>query len=108
MSSKLYTYFYYCYTDAEEPVLICPEDVSLNAEPGKSYGTLATALDSPSVTDNSGVEFIQHELINPVTDGQYPIGETTVTYTVTDDSGNTASCSFVVIVLGKRCVDLLP
>ena len=54
----------------------------------------------PSVTDNSGVE-LQAELITPVTNGRYPIGETIVMYRVTDDSGNTANCSFVVTVFGK-------
>jgi hypothetical protein len=77
--------------DTTPPVITCPKDVTVVQETGE--GTVvpltATATDicdpAPTITSN--------EL--PV----YPLGTTTVTFSATDKSGNSASCSVNVTVI---------
>ena len=81
----------------EAPVISCPANITATAEPGICGATVAVAL--PTVTDNCGVASFSNDF-NNTTDasGFYPVGVTTVTYTVTDLAGNTATCSFTVTV----------
>ena len=53
----------------------------------------------PTATDNSGMVTLTSDYISG---GSFPVGTTTVTYTATDESGNTAECDFDVIVAGKN------
>ena len=77
-------------SDSTPPVITCPADVTVEQE--SAAGTVvpltATATDncdaSPTITSD--------EL------AIYPLGMTTVTFTATDDSGNSASCSMTVTV----------
>ncbi|WP_141728139.1 HYR domain-containing protein, partial [Salegentibacter salarius] len=81
--------------DNEAPVIACPEDIQLNVEFGTE--TVVVNYASISATDNCSETSI--ELIEGYASGEeFPIGETIVTYEVTDASGNTASCSFTVSV----------
>ncbi|MBZ9730950.1 HYR domain-containing protein [Salegentibacter sp. JZCK2] len=81
--------------DNEAPVIACPENILLNVE----FGTEAVVVnyDTISVSDNCSETSI--ELIEGFASGEeFPVGETRVTYEVTDAAGNSASCSFTVIV----------
>ena len=75
---------------------MCPEDIAVDTNPGQGNGTVTWS--PPSATDNSGETVFLTSDLEP---GDYPIGEYNVTYTGEDASGNTAQCSFTVIVTGK-------
>ncbi|HGY91448.1 MAG TPA: HYR domain-containing protein, partial [Planctomycetes bacterium] len=84
--------------DNELPTITCPADVTVNADPGQcdavvNYGP-------PTVSDNCpGVTFA---LTAGFASGStFPSGTTVVTFTATDGSGNTDSCSFNVTVNGS-------
>ena len=84
----------------EKPVFTCPADITLETEEGKPHGI--PTLPMPSVTDNSRPnDPLEPELITPHPNGEYPIGDNTVMYTVMDASGNHADCSFHVVINGK-------
>jgi hypothetical protein len=58
---------------------------------------MAVSYTPPVGTDNCGSTTAQTAGLP--SGSQFPVGTTTNTYTVTDASGNTASCSFAVTVL---------
>jgi hypothetical protein len=75
-------------TDAELPVITTNGDQNLNAEAGlcaASFTTTATASDNCSVDDPTGVRSDGQLLTDP-----YPVGETTITWNVSDVNGNAA------------------
>jgi hypothetical protein len=77
--------------DATPPEITCPADVSVEQE---SYTGTVVALEA-TATDNCDA--------NPaITSDElaiYPLGVTIVTFTATDASGNSASCSMTVTVV---------
>ncbi|TFV97904.1 HYR domain-containing protein, partial [Algoriphagus kandeliae] len=82
-------------TDTQAPVITCPSDISTTVEFGVT-GKIIT-YDSPVATDNCGISSV--ELIEGFASGtEFPLGETIVTYRVTDVSGNSAECSFTVSI----------
>ena len=90
-------YLIFVLTDKEDPVITgCPSDQSVNTDPGNA--TAQVSWTPPNATDNSG-NFNLTSTNNP---GDYfPIGNNTVTYTSTDATGNTDTCTFYVVVAGK-------
>jgi len=76
--------------DTTDPVINCPDDVTVEqaTAAGTAVPLTATATDicdaSPTITSD--------EL------AIYPLGVTTVTFTATDDSGNSVSCTTTVTV----------
>ncbi|KAJ8021024.1 Hyalin [Holothuria leucospilota] len=80
-------------TDNERPVVTCPADIAVDTDPGQSTGSVTWS--SPNATDNSGQGVSLSSDLQP---GSYDIGQHVVTYTVKDESGNTAQCSFNVAV----------
>jgi len=85
-------------TDAEDPTIGCPNDIDVFADAGKCE--VATVnLGEPTVSDNCS----QTTITAIRSDGKlltepYPVGITIVTWTVTDETGNTAQCQQRVIV----------
>ena len=83
--------------DTTAPAITCPANKTANSEPGTcaahvSPGT-ATASDncgSPTVTGSRSDG-------RPLTD-TYPVGTTTITWTATDGSGNSSSCTQTITV----------
>ncbi|MCB9224919.1 MAG: HYR domain-containing protein, partial [Crocinitomicaceae bacterium] len=81
--------------DTENPTINCPANITVSNDPGVCGATVTYT--APTGNDNCpGATTV-------MTAGQasgtlFPIGTTTVTYLVTDGSGNTASCSFTVTV----------
>jgi gliding motility-associated-like protein len=53
---------------------------------------------SPITATRGSVTYVNDYTGTSNASGIYPVGETTVTYTATDDSGNTDSCTFTVTV----------
>ncbi len=73
----------------------CPEDITIEATTGEC-GAIVN-YDDPIGDDNC--DFTMDVNDGLVSGSFFPIGTTTVTWTVTDVSGNTASCSFTVTVV---------
>ena len=80
--------------DVTPPVVICPGTIFLTKDAGqasKSNVTFtATASDNVAVTNLACV---------PPSGSTFPLGTNLVTCTATDGSGNTASCTFNVVVI---------
>jgi hypothetical protein len=98
--------------DAEDPVIIeCPEDVTVTAEP-PDCDLQVGIIDDLQVTDNCGDGNLVWNWVKTgateasgtgnVNNTHFNVGITTVTYTVEDVAGNTATCSFTVTVLDER------
>src|SRR4029077_15339232 len=79
-------------TDTQNPVISnCPTNITKNTDAGLC--TAVATWTAPMATDNcTGVTISQ--TAGPVSGSAFPKGTTTVTYTATDTSGHTATCSF--------------
>lgn len=81
--------------DTQAPGITCPPDIEANNDPGKCGAVVTYSL--PEFSDNCPGATL--ELTEGLESGAFfPVGSTLVTYTVTDASGNTNSCSFMVTV----------
>jgi len=100
-------------TDIEDPVVTCPGDLSADNSAGSCSATLTPA--DAIFADNCGaVESLTWSMtgatidnslltgINQVGTYTFNAGETTVTYTATDKSGNSGTCSYKVTVVDKE------
>ena len=77
--------------DANPPVLTCPADVTVSAD----AACVAAAALNATATDDCDPSPV---VAGPTPAGPYPLGQTTVTFSATDASGNTAECQVVVTV----------
>jgi len=81
--------------DNEAPEVTCPADVTVFTTPGSCDAVAEWTL--PTITDNCDASpEITGE--SHASGSTFPIGTTTVSYTVEDDAGNVSTCSFDVIV----------
>lgn len=86
-------------TDAEAPVLVCAGDVS-------SCTPLVTGIGVTASDICSGIASVSYTLTGATTGSgsgdasgtTFNTGSTVVTYTATDSAGNSASCSFNVVI----------
>jgi hypothetical protein len=86
--------------DSTPPTITCPANVTVEAT--CPSGAIATYT-APVGTDNcSGVT--TSRTAGQASGSVFPIGSSTVTYTATDASGNSTSCSFTVTVLTPQAV----
>jgi len=82
-------------TDTESPIFAnCPSDITVNNDAGICGAVVSWT--PMSATDNCSTVTIVGSH-NP--GDLFPVGTTTVTYTGTDDNGNSVTCSFDVIVI---------
>ncbi|WP_234859124.1 Ig-like domain-containing protein [Aquimarina aquimarini] len=79
--------------DNIDPTIICPANISVYVDPGSCAGT-GVDLGIPVTGDNCTVAGVSNDA--PVI---FPVGDTTVTWTVTDSSGNTDTCTQIVTVI---------
>ncbi|MFV9552609.1 HYR domain-containing protein, partial [Algibacter sp. PT7-4] len=71
------------------PFVNCAAPVSVNVDAnGCSTDAANVNLGTPTVDDNCNTTSISNEA-----PAVFPLGETTVTWTVTDGAGNTATCT---------------
>ena len=86
-----------CFVDNEVPLISgCISTLTSNALPGQAFDNLNWV--EPTATDNAG----QVNMTGTHVPGaMYYIGDTTVTFTAVDDSGNIAMCIFVITILGE-------
>jgi gliding motility-associated-like protein len=81
-------------TDNENPVITnCPDDIFVNNDANVCGATVTWA--APSASDNCEIQ----SFTSTHNSGDFfPVGTTTVTYTLADTSGNVVTCSFDVVV----------
>ncbi|WP_274474663.1 HYR domain-containing protein [Mangrovimonas aestuarii] len=77
--------------DTTPPTISCPANVTVSAN--ASCTATSVALGTPNTSDNCGVDTVTNNA--PAT---FPLGNTTVTWTVTDNAGLTATCTQTVTV----------
>jgi hypothetical protein len=80
--------------DAEDPIIVCPADMTIHLDPGACRITLS--YEPVSATDNCAVV---DTVMTPLSGSDFEIGTTTVTMTISDAAGNTATCSYTVTVV---------
>ena len=88
-------------SDSEIPSVSCPADVVVNVGSGATSGVANWA--TPTITDNCHIASVTN---NFNSGDNFPIGTTPVTYTATDNAGNSNSCSFNVIVTSSPVAGL--
>ncbi|MEP4781523.1 MAG: HYR domain-containing protein, partial [Algibacter sp.] len=79
-------------TDDELPTITCPDTISVTADAGSCSATNVD-LGEPTIADNCSGVSATNNAVEP-----FAIGDTTVTWTVTDGSGNIATCEQIVTV----------
>lgn len=81
--------------DTEAPVITCPANIAVSNDAG-TCGAVVTYT-TPTGTDNcSGAVTVQTAGL--ASGATFPVGTTTNTFTTTDASSNTTSCSFTVTI----------
>jgi gliding motility-associated-like protein len=78
-------------TDDEPPLITAPADISASMNDGCVATGISLGL--PETSDNCGVASVTNDA-----PAQYPAGTTTVTWTVTDNGGNTSTATQLVTV----------
>lgn len=85
--------------DDEDPVISCP---SVTPVCSPDYVGAVMTWTAPVGTDNCpGAATVQSDNTGLTSGDVFPPGTTTIEYTVTDTAGNSASCSFDVVVYPK-------
>lgn len=83
--------------DSQNPAITCPAGATVSNDAGQCDA--AVSLSTASSTDNcSSTISNDHNAGGADASGTYPVGTTTVTFTATDPSGNTSTCSITVTV----------
>jgi large repetitive protein len=84
--------------DAEAPQLICPGDITVTVPFGSNGGNVS--LNSASATDNCPNTSLTNDFNSNGANasGFYPIGITTVTFTASDEAGNSVECQINITV----------
>jgi RHS repeat-associated protein len=87
--------------DPQPPTIICPPNLSLSTDPG-SNSVSSAALGLPSVGDNQGILSVVNDA-----PALLDVGTHLVTWTATDLSGNTNSCTQTVVVYANQSLSIL-
>ncbi len=82
--------------DAEPPVFTCPETVTLENDPGICGAVFS--FDVPNAIDNCPGDIDIVQTGGPISGSEFPVGTSTLSFEATDEAGNTATCSYEVIV----------
>ncbi|MFN4763943.1 HYR domain-containing protein [Gillisia sp. Q332] len=82
-------------TDEEDPTISCPANINMNVDAGLCGAVVE--FEMPEANDNSGNVTVA-QTAGPASGELFPVGTTTVSFTATDEAGNTATCSFTVTV----------
>jgi|GEM_PF-3707148 len=82
-----------CEPDNNDPEIVCPGDVVTTADPGTCVATGVDLGTPPVATDFCGVDTVVNDAPE-----SFPVGETLVTWTITDTAGRTANCQQLVTV----------
>ena len=83
--------------DNEAPIFIgVPANITVNTDPGLS--TAVVNWTAPTANDNVDGAVTPVRIAGPANGSSFPVGTTTVTYTVTDAATNSSNASFTVTV----------
>ncbi len=82
--------------DVTPPTITCPTNVTVNADAG-SCSASGVSLGTPVTGDNCGVATVVNNA-----PASFPVGTTSVTWTVTDVNGLSASCTQAVTVIDNQ------
>ena len=90
-------------SDTIKPTINCPASVTDEVDVGFDYATNVDLgeLAATDTTDNCTIESATNNA--PL---QFPLGNTDVVWTVTDVSGNTATCTQLVTIIARDTVDM--
>ena len=83
-------------SDAQQPTISCPGNITTNADADSCSATVNPG--SPTASDNCSASVSGARSDGQPLNAPYPKGVTTITWTATDPSGNTASCQQTVTV----------
>ncbi len=90
------------HSDTQDPTITCATPAaSYNNDAGECYYTVTDNSLNPTATDdNCVVASVENDFnsTNTLNGAQFPVGTTTVIWTVTDAAGNTATCQYDVVV----------
>ncbi|MDZ4822843.1 MAG: HYR domain-containing protein, partial [Flavobacteriales bacterium] len=85
--------------DTTPPTITCPPNITIPTNGNSCIGTLSNALlGTPVTSDNCGVASVT----NNHPSASYNAGPNTITWTVTDNSGNTATCLQTLVVVDNE------
>ncbi|MDP2687016.1 MAG: HYR domain-containing protein, partial [Aequorivita sp.] len=92
----------------DPPVIVCPSDIVANNAPG-TCGAVANFAGVAFDTEDGNIT--GDIIATPASGSVFPVGDTTVTLSVTDSDGNTSTCEFTVTVIDNEapvavCQDL--
>ncbi|WP_193213235.1 HYR domain-containing protein [Luteolibacter marinus] len=82
--------------DTIAAVLVCQPPVEVNTDPGQSVATGVTLV-APEISENCEVASVTNDA-----PAAFPLGETIVTWTVTDIGGNVSTCEQLVTVVDRE------
>lgn len=83
-------------TDNESPIVTaCPDDITIPAQTGNC--STVYSIPSPITEDNCGTTIMSNDAPSA-----FPVGQTIITWTITDGSGNTSLCSYAVYVFDEE------
>ena len=90
--------------DHQDPSITCVGDQSKNSDAGQCYYTVAGTEFNPAATDNCTVSSVTNDFNGGSTlaGAQFPVGVTTVVWTVTDNHSRTNTCSYTVTVIDNE------
>lgn len=83
--------------DNEDPVIVCPANITQNALTGTCGADVTYHL--PTVSDNCNYGLDSTLLTGFYPDANFPVGTTVVTWEANDAALNTSTCSFTVTVV---------
>ncbi|RDK82963.1 HYR domain-containing protein, partial [Marinirhabdus gelatinilytica] len=84
------------------PIIACPSDVMANSDPGECGAIVNFA--TPGAIDPEGGSVTVTQTMGPATGSLFPIGDTIVEFTATNDDApnETATCQFTVTVVDNE------
>ncbi|NOZ35672.1 MAG: T9SS type A sorting domain-containing protein [Chlorobi bacterium] len=87
-------------SDNTPPTISCVANQNVTADTSNTYTVSGTEFDPDATDDNCGVASVINDFnsANTLDGAKFPAGTTTVTWTVTDNAGNTTDCNFDVTV----------
>ncbi len=83
--------------DTTAPLITCPSTITVNNDPGICGATVV--VPQPTIIENCGIPTITNS-VNETDNasGFYPVGTSSVLWTVKDECGNTSTCSMEITV----------
>jgi len=86
--------------DVTNPIITCVGNQTVDADESHFYTVNGTEFDPVTTSDNCGIASVinLYTVAFSLAGAQIPEGNTTISWTVTDNAGNNQTCSFVVTV----------